>query len=63
MRIPEGSETGDSPFGAIFWHAYRRIWAGRLMVVAETVFWSIAAAYVGFWVFDLTTFRVDSLLF
>lgn len=33
-----------------------------MFVVAETVFWSIAAAYVGFGVFDLTTFRIDGWL-
>ncbi len=44
----------DTPFKAIFSHAYRRIWSGRANPVLEILFWIIAAVYIGFTFYGLT---------
>jgi hypothetical protein len=50
-----------SIFRMLFTFAYNRIWRGRFLVVAETILWSIIAAYFAFAIFQITTLTVDGI--
>ncbi|MCK4719325.1 hypothetical protein KAU08_01625, partial [bacterium] len=56
LKIDSGSE---SPFRTIFMQAYKRIWSGNTLWIIETIFWCIAAAYVGLVFFDLNSRVID----
>lgn len=56
LKIDSGNE---SPFGTIFMQAYKRIWSGNTLWILETIFWCVAAAYVGLVFFDLNSRVID----
>ncbi len=56
------SSGSESPSRVIFNYAYRRIWSGNGLWIFETVLWCLAGAYVAFWIFDLTSYLLDSIL-